>query len=195
VNARVPQRKIRSALASMLIPALTLALALTAYLTFTAPASSSGNTRAVAKPADVLHGVGTTRHAAPTPPKATARATHMTVRHFLASAARHSGHHGRPAPRTELITLVPGDTLSGLALRYGTTVPVLQELNGLGNSTLIYASATFRVPVSAPNHARCRHGRRLRPPQPVASLPASHVAPPSDTTREEYRDSPNAPAR
>ncbi|MED5831812.1 LysM peptidoglycan-binding domain-containing protein, partial [Streptococcus anginosus] len=37
-----------------------------------------------------------------------------------------------------------GDTLSGLAARYGTTVENIQALNGL-SSDLIYAGVTYRV--------------------------------------------------
>ena len=38
-----------------------------------------------------------------------------------------------------------GDTLSGIALKFGTTVAELQRLNGLGNSTLIYAGQELIV--------------------------------------------------
>ncbi|MEV4191263.1 NlpC/P60 family protein [Streptomyces toxytricini] len=44
--------------------------------------------------------------------------------------------------------LRPGDTLSALALEHGTSVEVLQELNGLGSSTLIYAGETLRMPAA-----------------------------------------------
>ncbi|KDN80476.1 C40 family peptidase [Kitasatospora cheerisanensis] len=42
-----------------------------------------------------------------------------------------------------------GDTLWGLARRHHTTVQTLQELNGLGTSTLILAGATLRLPAGA----------------------------------------------
>ncbi|MFB6890661.1 NlpC/P60 family protein [Kitasatospora sp. NPDC056327] len=52
-----------------------------------------------------------------------------------------------PAPVvTEEIVLRWGDTLSGLARRHRTTVRALQDLNGLGESTLIRAGAVLRVP-------------------------------------------------
>lgn len=51
-----------------------------------------------------------------------------------------------PAPVVETITLRWGDTLWGLAREHGTTVAALQELNGLGQSTLIYAGHPLRVP-------------------------------------------------
>lgn len=42
-------------------------------------------------------------------------------------------------------TIKPGDTLSGIALRFGTTVAELQQLNGITNPNLIYAGTTIRV--------------------------------------------------
>ncbi|MFD5899837.1 NlpC/P60 family protein [Streptomyces sp. NPDC060366] len=44
------------------------------------------------------------------------------------------------------VTLIPGDTLYALAGAHSTSVKVLQELNDLGASTLIYAGETLRVP-------------------------------------------------
>ena len=53
-----------------------------------------------------------------------------------------------PAPSPDYITYViqPGDTLSGIAQRYGTTVSALSSLNGISNPDLIYAGNTIRVP-------------------------------------------------
>ena len=42
-------------------------------------------------------------------------------------------------------TIQPGDTLSGIALKFGTTVAELQRLNGIRNPNLIYAGTTIRV--------------------------------------------------
>ena len=36
-------------------------------------------------------------------------------------------------------TIQPGDTLSGIARRYGVTVGILQEVNAITNPDLIYA--------------------------------------------------------
>ncbi|MFJ3791439.1 NlpC/P60 family protein [Kitasatospora sp. NPDC090091] len=47
------------------------------------------------------------------------------------------------------MTLTWGDTLWDLARRHHTTVKALQELNGLGDSTLILAGATLRMPAPA----------------------------------------------
>ncbi|WP_329493906.1 NlpC/P60 family protein [Kitasatospora herbaricolor] len=51
-----------------------------------------------------------------------------------------------PTPEPREVALQWGDTLWELARRHHTTVQTLQELNGLGSSTLIHAGATLRVP-------------------------------------------------
>lgn len=47
---------------------------------------------------------------------------------------------------TQTYTIVRGDTLSGLAQRFDTTVAELVALNGIANPNLIYAGETIRVP-------------------------------------------------
>ncbi len=42
-------------------------------------------------------------------------------------------------------TIRPGDTLSEIAERYGTTVSALMTLNGISNPNLIYAGTTIRI--------------------------------------------------
>jgi len=49
-----------------------------------------------------------------------------------------------------VIRLRAGDTLSEVALRHHTSVAVLQALNHLGGSTVIYAGQTLRVPGTGP---------------------------------------------
>lgn len=53
-----------------------------------------------------------------------------------------------PGPSSGYITYViqPGDTLSGIAARYGTTVAELTRLNGISNPDKIYAGTTIKVP-------------------------------------------------
>ncbi|WP_196000181.1 LysM peptidoglycan-binding domain-containing protein [Clostridium sp. 1001271B_151109_B4] len=45
-------------------------------------------------------------------------------------------------------TVQSGDTLSGIAARYGTTVNTLVSLNGISNPNLIYVGEILKVPVS-----------------------------------------------
>lgn len=51
-------------------------------------------------------------------------------------------------PSPAVIRLHRGDTLWALAQRYRTTVAALQQANGLGDSTRIYAGTGFRVPAA-----------------------------------------------
>ena len=59
-----------------------------------------------------------------------------------------------PAPSTDYITYViqSGDTLSGIAARYGTTVSELTRLNGISDPDRIYAGNTLKVPESVASY-------------------------------------------
>ena len=50
----------------------------------------------------------------------------------------------------------PGDTLGGIAARYGTTVATLAQLNGIADPNRIYAGQVIRIPVKSSD-----------PPQPA----------------------------
>ena len=58
----------------------------------------------------------------------------------------------------------PGDTLSAIATRYGTTVSALVAANGITNPNQIYAGATIQIPDSPP---------LPRPPTPAAPAPGT----------------------
>ena len=45
----------------------------------------------------------------------------------------------------EYYTIQPGDTLSGIAERYGTSYQYLAYINGISNPNKIYAGDTIRV--------------------------------------------------
>jgi LysM repeat protein len=47
-------------------------------------------------------------------------------------------------------TVVPGDTLSGIAQRFGTTYQVLAQINGISNPNLIKAGQVIKLPGGAP---------------------------------------------
>ncbi len=51
-----------------------------------------------------------------------------------------------PAITTQKYVVRPGDTLWSVSVRFHTTVPTLQALNGLGSSTTIYSGQTLLVP-------------------------------------------------
>jgi LysM repeat protein len=42
--------------------------------------------------------------------------------------------------------VVPGDTLSGIAARFGTTWRILQQLNNIPNVNKIYPGQVLRLP-------------------------------------------------
>ena len=66
------------------------------------------------------------------------------------------GSNPAPPPVQDYITYVvqPGDTLSGIAARYGTTYQTLAALNGITNPNLIYAGQTIRIPEDGSSTAR-----------------------------------------
>ena len=59
---------------------------------------------------------------------------------------------------TTTIIIQRGDTLSGLALRYHTTVSKLVELNQIANPNLIYAGNTLIVPTSSSGSGNANGG-------------------------------------
>ncbi|MFD2674984.1 GH25 family lysozyme [Gulosibacter bifidus] len=52
----------------------------------------------------------------------------------------------KQAPATKTYTVAPGDTLSGIAERFGTTWQHLAKLNGLANPDLIHPGQVVRLP-------------------------------------------------
>ena len=53
----------------------------------------------------------------------------------------------KPSESYKTITIAWGDTLSEIALEYGTTVKRLVELNNIANPNLIYAGNTLLIPI------------------------------------------------
>ncbi|WNM32761.1 NlpC/P60 family protein [Streptomyces sp. Li-HN-5-11] len=115
---------------------LAAVLALSAAVAASAATHDASSVRSVAVPA-------ATRAHQPvvTTPHPVSRSTLQAVAH---TATRH----------TAAIRLRPGDTLWGLAHRYGTTVAALQQANRLGTSTLIYAGHRLTIPTPAGPTAR-----------------------------------------
>ena len=60
-----------------------------------------------------------------------------------------------PSPSTGYITYTvkSGDTLSGIAQRYGTTVATLCSLNNIKNANLIYVGQKLKIPSNSPSPA------------------------------------------
>ena len=57
-----------------------------------------------------------------------------------------SGRPSRPEPDYVTYVLRPGDTLSEIAARFGTTVSELAGLNHISNPDQIYPGDTIRIP-------------------------------------------------
>jgi LysM repeat protein len=95
-----------------------------------------------------------------------------------------------PAPTPTVVRLRSGDTLWGLAQRYGTTVAALQAANGLGTSTLIYAGAQLHIPAAgtavpqpAPARVTTRHAT-LTGHTTTAKLVSASTPPPTGTVQQ-----------
>lgn len=56
-----------------------------------------------------------------------------------------SGSSGKPSSASRTYTVKSGDTLSGIASKYGTTWQKLRDLNGLDNPNLIYPGQVLKV--------------------------------------------------
>ncbi|WP_406440951.1 NlpC/P60 family protein [Streptomyces sp. NBC_00631] len=134
------------------VPLLAVLLALVLALTGASPAAHGTATRSA-------HGTH-----APT-------ATHIAARRTPHPAAKRRSPAPR-APRTALLR--PGDTLWGLAHRYGTTVAALQRANHLGSSTLIRAGDRLTIPAQGAGSGD--RPKAHTAPAPAAPAPAGSVA-------------------
>ncbi len=57
-----------------------------------------------------------------------------------------------PTPQPAIFYRIrPGDTLSGIAARFGTTAAVLAQMNGIANPNRIYAGQVIRIPAGSSN--------------------------------------------
>ncbi len=76
---------------------------------------------------------------------------------------------GGTCPGGGTYTVKSGDTLFAIAIRYGTTVAVLQSLNGITNPNLIFAGQVLTLPGGT-----CPGGT----PQPTSPAPGPTATPP-----------------
>lgn len=63
-------------------------------------------------------------------------------------AATSSGGSSSVSSNTINYTVKAGDTLSEIALRFGTTVDAITKLNGISNPNLIYSGQVLKIPTS-----------------------------------------------
>ncbi|WP_326554683.1 LysM peptidoglycan-binding domain-containing protein [Micromonospora sp. NBC_01813] len=62
----------------------------------------------------------------------------------------------KPPTTGATYTVVRGDTLSGIAARYGTTVAKIAELNGIKNANLIHPGQKLKLPSTPSSHTVVR---------------------------------------
>ncbi len=62
------------------------------------------------------------------------------------AVSSYAGVSSFDAVKTQTYTIRKGDTLSGIARKFHTSVPVLAELNGVKNLDKIFAGGTLVVP-------------------------------------------------
>ncbi|MGW1626931.1 C40 family peptidase [Streptomyces sp. NPDC002172] len=109
------------------------------------------------------------------------RSTHVT--HAPTAAHGAAGHAPRPPAQrhsptrrtARTVLLRPGDTLWGVAHRYGTTVAALQRANHLGTSTLIRAGDRLTLPAAGADSSH-RPKPHTNPAPAPAPAPAGSLA-------------------
>jgi LysM repeat protein len=75
-------------------------------------------------------------------------------------------------PATGTYVVQPGDTLSGIAARFGSTVPTLMAANALPNPNYIWVGQRLRIPGAGPG---------TPPSAPPAATPGRYTVQPGDT--------------
>jgi LysM repeat protein len=72
----------------------------------------------------------------------------VVVLHAAGNATRAAGFTYQSASATTIYVVQAGDTLTGIATRFNTTVAVLSQLNGITDPSLIQIGQTLIVPVA-----------------------------------------------
>lgn len=106
------------------------------------------------------------------------RSTYDRPPTFTPAPTQASGGPGTGGPTVPGIgsyVVQQGDTLSGIAARFNTTVTTLAQLNNIVNPNLIYPGQTLRVPGAQPQPAPTPV-----PPAQPPSQPRTHVVQPGE---------------
>lgn len=83
-----------------------------------------------------------------------------------------------PSPGGGTYTVQPGNTLSGIAIRFGTTVSTLVSLNGITNPDLLYVGQVLVLPGGQPPAAP---GTATAPPPSQPTQDETYTVQPGDT--------------
>lgn len=78
-------------------------------------------------------------------PKQTKRSSSSSSR-SKSTASKSKPKPKKPAPKYTTITIKKGDTLYGLAKRYGTSVKAIQSANGMGGATALRDGRSLKIP-------------------------------------------------
>ncbi len=95
--------------------------------------------------------------------------------HTITAAPITPGSQPGAAFRTHIV--VAGDTLSGIAKEYGTTVEAIMEANGLRDAGLIIVDQVLSIPVA-------KTGSTSTPSTPTTLTPTATPVPPTATPTE-----------
>lgn len=71
------------------------------------------------------------------------------------------GSSSTPASSANTHTVRSGETLSGIAVQYGTTVKAIQDLNNIKNANVIQIGQVLRLPTGSTSSSNTTAGRRL----------------------------------
>ena len=64
----------------------------------------------------------------------------------VASSSKSKPKPKKPVAKSTTVTVKKGDSLYGLAKRYGTTVKAIQSANGMGSSTMLRDGKSIKIP-------------------------------------------------
>jgi LysM repeat protein len=90
--------------------------------------------------------VSTPQATATVPATATPAATSVPTAERTVAPTSTPVPNATPAPRPQTYVVQPGDTLNGIAIRFGTSVQALQDANGLGQSDVIRVGQVLIIP-------------------------------------------------
>lgn len=82
-----------------------------------------------------------------TPPKKSTSSSYTKSKTSSKSTAKaKTKPKAKPAPKATYVTVKKGDTLYGLAKRYGTSVKAIQSANGMGSKTVLQNGKSLKIP-------------------------------------------------